>query len=261
MSDYAGNVVVVTGASRGIGKAIAEAFAGAGADTVLAATTQATLAGVAEGIVAAGGRAPLVVAGDLKRLDKCEAVERAVRERFGRCDVLVNCAGATRAGAFVELPDEAWRDGFDLKFFAAVRLSRLLWPMLKTAQGSILNIIGGTARTPDAEFGIGGSVNAALANLTKSLAALGKRDGVRVNAIHPGLTETERYHQILAQRAAATGRPAEQLKAEQIAKSGIRRLGQPEDVAELALFLASRKASHIQGVAIAVDGGGTPGVY
>lgn len=261
MSEFTNKVVVVTGSSRGIGKAIAEAFAREGAQTVLAAATQATLAGVADGIVAAGGLEPLVVAGDLRRLDKCEAVHRAVAERFGRCDVLVHSAGATRAGAFVEMPDEAWRDGFDLKFFAAVRLSRLFWPMLKAAEGRVINIIGGTARTPDAEFGIGGSVNAAMANFNKSLAALGKRDGVNVNAIHPGLTETERYHQILTQRAAASGKPAEELKREQLAKSGIRRLGQPQDVAELALFLASPKASHIQGVAIAVDGGGTPGVY
>ena len=75
------------------------------------------------------------------------------------------------------------------------------------------------------------------------------------------MTETERYHQILQQRAAASGTSAEELRKQQLAKSGIRRLGQPSDVAELALFLCSPKAAHIQGVAIAVDGGGTPGVY
>lgn len=261
MGGFTGKVVVVTGASRGIGKAIAEAFAVEGAQTVLAAATEATLAAAAQGIKAAGGLEPLTIAGDLRLLPKCEAVFHAVGERFGRCDVLIHSAGATKAGAFVDVPDEAWRDGFDLKFFAAVRLTRLFWPMLKASQGRVINIGGGTARTPDAEFGIGGSVNAAMANLTKSLAALGKRDGVNVNAIHPGLTETERYYQILDQRSAATGKSKEDLKQEQMAKSGLRRLAMPQDVAELALFLASAKASHIQGVAIAVDGGGTPGVY
>ncbi len=261
MAEYSGNVVVVTGASRGIGQAIAAAFAREGAETVLSATSAERLTGVASQIVDAGGRAPLVVAGDLRELAACEAVHRAVAQRYGRCDVLVNCAGATRAGAFVELPDDAWRDGYDLKLFAAVRLSRLFWPMLRAAEGRIVNIIGGTARTPDAEFTIGGSVNAAMANLTKSLAALGKREGVNVNAIHPGLTETERYHEILQQRAAASGVAPDELRRQQLARTGIRRLGQPEDVAELALFLASPRAAHIQGVAIAVDGGGTPGVY
>lgn len=263
MNELGGKVVVITGASRGIGRAIAELFASEGAETALAATSEVALSEVAGSIAAGGWRKPLVVSADLRKLESCQAVHREVAAHFGRCDVLVNCAGATRAGAFVDMPDEMWRDGFDLKFFAAMRLSKLFWPLLKAAHGDgrIINIIGGTARTPDAEFGIGGAVNAALANLTKSLAALGKRDGVNVNAIHPGLTETERYHQILEQRAVASGKSLEALRAEQLAKSGIRRLGQPRDVAELALFLASARASHIQGVAIAVDGGGTPGVY
>ncbi len=261
MQDFKGQVVVVTGASRGIGKGIAEAFAREGAQTVLAAATPATLAAAAGAIKAAGGLEPLTVAGDLRQLASCEALHRAVQDRFGRCDVLIHSAGATKAGAFVEMPDDAWRDGFDLKFFAAVRLTKLFWPMLRQVQGRVINIGGGTARTPDAEFGIGGSVNAAMANLTKSLAALGKREGVNVNAIHPGLTETERYYQILEQRAAATGKSPDDLKKDQMAKSGLRRLAKPDDVAELALFLASPKAGHIQGVAIAVDGGGTPGVY
>jgi NAD(P)-dependent dehydrogenase (short-subunit alcohol dehydrogenase family) len=100
-----------------------------------------------------------------------------------------------------------------------------------------------------------------MANFSKGLSGLGKRDGVNVNSILPGLTDTERVQTLFNQRAAATGVTPEQARADQIAKEGLRRLGQPEDVAALAVFLASDAARHIQGTAIAVDGGGTPGVY
>jgi 3-oxoacyl-[acyl-carrier protein] reductase len=134
------------------------------------------------------------------------------------------------ASSFPNLSEEAWQDGFALKFFGCVRLCRLFWPSLKAAHGPVANVIGGAARTPDPEFLIGGSVNAAMHNFTKGLSGLGKRDGVNVNAML-------------------------------VAKDGLARLGKPEDVAALALFLCSERARHIQGTAIAVDGGATPGLY
>jgi NAD(P)-dependent dehydrogenase (short-subunit alcohol dehydrogenase family) len=137
----------------------------------------------------------------------------------------------------------------------------LFWPLLKNAQGRVVNIIGGAARTPDAGFLIGGSVNAAMHNFTKGLSGLGKRDGVNVNAILPGLTETGRVAQLFQQRAAANCTTMETERQVQVEREGLNRLGQPEDVAALALFLCSESARHIQGTAIAVDGGGTPGLY
>ena len=121
-----------------------------------------------------------------------------VNERFKRCDVLVNNAGATKGGKFLEQPDDAWSDGFALKFYAAVRLTRLFWPLLKAAHGNIVNIIGGAARTPGPEFLIGGAVNAAMANFAKGLTALGNRDDININVIHPGQTQTDRVVQLFA---------------------------------------------------------------
>jgi NAD(P)-dependent dehydrogenase (short-subunit alcohol dehydrogenase family) len=174
--------------------------------------------------------------------------------------VLVNNAGATRGGNFFELPDDAFVDGFALKYFAAVRLSRLFWPLLKAAHGNIINIIGAAARTPGADFLVGGSVNSAFANFAKGLAALGNRDDINVNVIHPGLVETDRMVTLYQQFAKAQNKTPEQVREDALKRTGARRIGLPQDVADLALFLASARARHIQGTAISVDGGATPGL-
>jgi len=269
MVEFGGKVVVVTGGSRGIGRAIAAAFTRQGALTVLVASSATNLAAAARAIAAAqeesgdksGAPTPVTVAADLRQLESCEQVAAMVRERFGRCDILVNSAGATRAGNFLELPDAAWLDGYTLKLFGCIRMTRLLWPLLKEANGHVVNIVGGAARTPGAEFLIGASVNAAMANFSKGLSQLGKRDGVNVNVIHPGATDTERTQQLLEQRAAASGKSVEELRREIYTKDGLKRLGHPDDIAALTLFLCSTSARYIQGTAIAVDGGATPGFY
>jgi 3-oxoacyl-[acyl-carrier protein] reductase len=260
MGEFDNKVVVVTGGSRGIGRAIAAAFAREGAQTMLAASSQANLDAAANAIGNSGPK-PLTFAADLKKLDACQALHAFVKDRLGRCDVLVNNAGATRSGNFLELPDEAFSDGFALKYFACVRLSKLFWPMLKEREGRIVNIIGGAARTPDALFLVGGSVNSAMANFSKGLSVLGKKDGVNVNVIHPGLTETDRVTTLFQQRAQASGTTPDAIRKQSMEKDGLRRIGQPEDVAELALFLCTERARHIQGAAIAVDGGQTTGLF
>lgn len=259
--EFAGKVVVISGASRGIGFGIAAAFAARGAQTVLAASSPANLHAAAEAIERGGSLRPDIYAADLRTEAGCQAVFEGVNARFGRCDILVNSAGATRAGAFLELSADAWQDGFALKFFGCVTLCRLFWPLLANARGHVVNIIGGAARTPDPGFLIGGSVNAAMHNFTKGLSGQGKLEGVNVNAILPGLTETGRVEQLFKQRAAASGKTVDEERAAQVAREGLVRLGQPEDVAALAIFLCGESARHIQGTAIAVDGGGTPGVY
>jgi 3-oxoacyl-[acyl-carrier protein] reductase len=259
--EFKDKVVVVTGGSRGIGKAIGAAFARDGAQVVLAASSAANLDAAAKTIKDAGGVAPLTIAADLRTLAGCEQVFKAVNDKFKRCDILVNNAGATKGGNFFELPDEAFLDGFALKYFAAVRLTKLFWPLLKAAHGNIVNIIGGAARTPGAEFLIGGSVNSAFANFSKGLAALGNRDDINVNVIHPGMVETDRVVTLFQQFAKAQNKTPEEVRTESLTKSGTRRIGMPDDVAELALFLASPRARHIQGTAVAIDGGATTGLF
>ena len=144
--ELSGKVAVITGGSRGIGRAIAMSLAARGAQTVLAAKSEANLKKTAAEIAATNAPKPTIVAADLGTAAGCQALFDAVKTAHGRCDILVNSAGATKAGNFLEQSDDIWMDGFALKFFGAVRVSRLFWPMLAAAQGKLINIDGGMAR-------------------------------------------------------------------------------------------------------------------
>jgi NAD(P)-dependent dehydrogenase (short-subunit alcohol dehydrogenase family) len=122
-----------------------------------------------------------------------------------------------------------------------VQMCRLFWPMLKAAQGCVVNIGGGAARSPGADFSIGASVNAAMCNISKALSQLGKRDGVNVNVVHPGATETERFSQLLEQRSKASGKSVDQLKQEATDKDGLRRLGKPGTFPRSLCFTAPKR--------------------
>ncbi|MEZ4620272.1 MAG: SDR family NAD(P)-dependent oxidoreductase [Caldilineaceae bacterium] len=252
---------VITGGSRGIGKAIALQLTQAGCDCLLVARSAENLQAAATELRQATNRRIEICPTDLRTLAGCEAVYALAEQRFGRVDILVNCAGATQGGRFLEQDDSLWEDGFALKFHGAVRLARLFWPMLKVSHGTVVNIIGGAARTPNPDFMIGGAVNAAFVNFSKALAGQGLRDDVNVNAIHPGMTVTERLDELYATRAQLAGTTVEEAKAASVAQQGLRRLGMPEDVAALTVFLCTPAARHIQGTAIAVDGGATSGLY
>ncbi|MEZ4710881.1 MAG: SDR family oxidoreductase [Caldilineaceae bacterium] len=259
MSETKSNrAAVISGGSRGIGRAIAQRLAQDGCDCLLAARSEENLRAAAQQIAQESGRRIEICPTDLRTSAGCEAVYAMTEKTFGQVDILINCAGATQGGRFLEQDDSLWADGFALKFHGAVRLSRLFWPLLTRSHGTVINIIGGAARAPDPDFMIGGAVNAALANFTKALAGLGLRDDVNVNAIHPGMTVTERLDEIFTNRARLANTTVAEAKRASLEKSGVRRLGTPEDVAALVGFLCSPAARHIQGVAIAVDGGAGP---
>ncbi len=237
---------IVTGASRGIGRAIALRLAKEGARVVLAARDSTALGAVVRAIEHAGGAA-IAVPFDLRAPDSVRVLVEAALGAFQRIDILVNNAGATKRGEFAELTEEDWTDGFALKFFGSVRLTRAAWPHLKGQSGSVINIAGVGGRTPGPQFTIGGSVNAALLSFTKALADIGVQDGVQVNAINPGFVRTDRLARILAQTS-----------AEQIVRdSNITRLGEPEDIASLVAFVTSPEGRLLHGSLIDIDGGQT----
>jgi 3-oxoacyl-[acyl-carrier protein] reductase len=251
-----GKIAIVTGASRGIGRAIALRLAQDGATLVLAARTEADLAKVAAEIKSSGGEAT-TVAGDLRDPGVPAALVKAALNAFGAIDIVVNNAGATKRGDFFELTDADWEDGFALKFYGAVRLTRSAWPHLKARRGSVLNIIGSGGRTPSAEFTIGGSVNGACLSFTKAVADIGLQDGVQMNAINPGRVMTNRFQQTLVEEAVHHGGDLSAALQAIVRKSKIVRLGEPEDVANLAAFMVSPQSRYMQGSLIDLDGGQT----
>ena len=246
-------VAIVTGASRGIGRAISEALAAEGMQLVLVARSREQLDEVARSCAGAS----LVHAADLGDAAAPAAAVAAAIDRFGRIDLLVNNAGATKRGDFLALPDADWADGYQLKFFGAMRCCRAAWPHLQATQGSIVNIAGIGGRTGSAEFAIGGSVNAAMMNLTKALADRGVKDGVRVNAINPGSIATERLQMRLKSFAEERGIEATQAEQEMARAFNIARFGDPVEIARVVAFLASPVAAYCQGAIVDVDGGVT----
>ncbi|MBM3765252.1 MAG: SDR family oxidoreductase [Acidobacteria bacterium] len=228
---------IVTGASRGIGRAIAERLMRDGFRVIATGRDEVLLASLNTPSIAL----------DLRDPTSAQALIEFALLKTGRIDVVVNNAGATKRGLFLELSEGDWLDGYSLKLFGAVRVARAAWPHLKAARGSIVNIAGVGGRTPGAEFSIGGSVNAALLSFTKSLAEQGVVDGVQVNAINPGAIRTDR----LRKRLAAIDEDA-------FVKSQlITRVGEPEEVAALVAFLVSSEGRYMHGSLIDIDGGAT----
>src|SRR5260221_2270513 len=188
--ELTGKVALVTGSSRGIGRGVALTLAQEGCDLMLTGRDDAALREVASD-VEKRGRAAKYLAVDLREEKAAAALVAAVEESFGRLDILVNNAGTTKRGDFLSLTDADWADGYALKFFAHVRLSRAAWPLLREARGSLVTIGGTSRRIPLAALTIGRSVDAACPALAQSLTDLGQTDHVQVNTIHPSYVETE----------------------------------------------------------------------
>jgi NAD(P)-dependent dehydrogenase (short-subunit alcohol dehydrogenase family) len=252
-----GKIAIVTGGNRGIGASVATELAREGADLLLVARDGALLDRIAMGIADQFGRRAIAYAADLRHASAAAAIVEACLAAFGRLDVLVNNAGTTRRGHFLSLTESDWEEGYAVKLHGYVRMSRAAWPALRQSKGTIVNIVGAGSRIGTAEFTIGGSVNAALLNLTKALADLGRTEGVRVNAINPGRTQTERLARNLDRLAAEAGISRDEAEAKLLADTGIARFGQPEEIGWLAAYLASPRASFIHGSIVEIDGGET----
>jgi 3-oxoacyl-[acyl-carrier protein] reductase len=252
----AGRVACVTGASRGIGRAIALELARRGADVLVTARDAARLAEVAATVRGLGRRVE-VVAADLREPAVAARIVEASAGALGGLDILVNNAGATKRGDFLQLTDEDWLDGYALKLHGAVRLTRLAWPHLRARGGSVVNIAGVGGRTPGPDFTLGGSVNGALLTFTKGLADAGVRDGVQVNAINPGYVRSDRFNARMRQRIAVTGETVAEAEARVVTEAQSTRLGEPEDIAHLVAFLVSPEARYVHGALLDADGGQT----
>ena len=251
-----GKVAIVTGASKGIGKAIAQELAQEGVRVILCARGQALLEEVAVAIRQQTDTQVLPVPADLSSLDGVRMLVRRTREHFGTVDILVNNAGAIRSGSLLSKPDEDWLTDWSLKVFGYIRLAREVFPIMQEKGGGrIINIIGTAGRQPNANYLAGGGANAALMNMTKALADEGAPHNILVNAINPGPIRTERWDSLMSQMSMAQGRTPQEVEAAWLQANPLQRPGEPHEVAGLAVFLASERASYINGVIVPIDGG------
>ena len=246
-----GKVVLVTGASKGIGYACAQAFASEGARVAIVSRSAANLA-------IARNKLPdaLAITGDMTdATDAARAIDEA-EQALGPLDVLVNSAGAARRYAPDDLSAEAWHAAMDAKFFSYIHPTDAVGRrMVARGRGAIVNIIGAGGKTASPVHLPGGSANAALMLATVGLAAAWGPKGVRVNGINPGGTLTGRVQEGLQAESRMTGLAAAELLEQQQARIPLRRLGSPEEIAEVALFLASARASYVTGAIVPMDGG------
>lgn len=256
--ELGGKTAIVTGASQGIGAAIAGVLAEEGVDVCLVARNKENLEAVAKGIKSRTNRKVVTHAADLMDPKApAEAVKAAV-DAFGRLDIVVNNAGATKRGSFFELADEDWVAGFGLKFFATMRMTRAAWPHLKASQGAIVNIIGVGSRVAQADYTIGGPVNSALVNFTKATADAARTEGIRINAINPGHIRTSRLEKRIDTAMARFG-TKDRAEAERrlVAEYAINRYGEPHEIGWLVAYLCSSRAGFMHSSIIDIDGGMT----
>jgi NAD(P)-dependent dehydrogenase (short-subunit alcohol dehydrogenase family) len=253
----AGKVAIVTGGSKGIGRATALGLIAEGASVLVCARGQEALDEVVSAVGSASRERIAAIAADLTDGAAIKRVVAHCVEQFGRVDILINNAGSARPGEFLKLDDHAWIDDWQLKFFGYVRMAREVLPhMERQGGGVILNVIGAAAMNPRRSYMIGGAANAALNHFTKALADEGVKAGVRVVGINPGPILTER---LLKMRTGLT-QSAEAADEAFRKMTPLGRVGKVEEVADLVTFLVSERAAFIHGANITIDGGYTQGL-
>jgi NAD(P)-dependent dehydrogenase (short-subunit alcohol dehydrogenase family) len=251
-------IVVVTGGSKGIGFACAEAFVSEGARVAIVSRDAANLA-AAVAKLGTHEHAPIAVRADMTRAGEAERMAAEVERDLGPIDVLVNSAGAARRYAPDDLDAAAWHAAMDAKYFSYIHpIDAVLRRMVVRGHGAIVNIIGQGGKVATPVHLPGGAANAALMLATAGLAAAFARKGVRINGINPGGTLTGRVQEGLAAEAKMTGLPEAELLARNQARIPLGRLGTPEEVARVALFLGSDAASYVTGAIVPMDGASNP---
>lgn len=255
-----GKVALITGGSLGLGRAMAMRFAEAGAAVAITARGVDALESARQDVQAAGGgNKVLAHAADVSQADQCAALHAAVTDQLGPIDILVNNAGTSQRGPFLQVSDALWQNDFDLKLFAAIRLSRMVLPgMQERKWGRIINVLNTGAKAPPAEGAPTAVTRAAGMALTKVLAGEAAKDNVLVNALLVGLIDSHQ-HEVKHQAASTDKSYDEFLQGMSDAnKIPLGRVGRAEEFADVACFMASDRASYLSGVAINVDGGRSP---
>lgn len=251
-----GKVALVTAASRGLGRATAEALASEGASLVICARGDAALEEARNAIAERTSAEVDMVVADVSTAEGIAAVWQRTQQRFGRVDVLVTNAGGPPSGLFESHDWNVWQRAVELTLRSAVELARLVLPGMKQRRwGRILNITSIAVKQPVDGLILSNSIRAAVTGFARTLANEVAPYGVTVNNLMPGFTRTDRVEQLNADTAAREGITVADVAHRIEAQIPMRRLGEPNEFAALAAFLASDQAAYITGQSIAVDGG------
>ena len=254
-----GRKAFITGASRGIGRTIAQAFAAEGVHLALFGRDEERCKAVAEDLQARhSGLKVVVIRLDFEAPHTIKKAVDAAAKRLRGVDILVNCAGGAYRGRLSEIPDDMWERYFKVKPLGLVRMTRETLPHLKQSdQGRVINISGTRGREPEAHSMMSGPINFGTLSLTKAMANELGPFGITVNAIAPGSTATRRWTELVNITARERGTTVAEAEKYLLREVPLGKVITPEAIADLAVFLASARASLISGTAINVDGGRT----
>jgi NAD(P)-dependent dehydrogenase (short-subunit alcohol dehydrogenase family) len=261
-----GKTALITGASQGIGLAIARALLAEGVSVVITSRTTERLQQAAAALrdqpasASAADRPRLhAIVADLGLRSEVERLAHQTEQQLGHVDILVNSASAAGSGPFFQMTDEALVEIWQVKALGYMRLVRALAPgMMQRRSGNIVNIVGGTARTPTLDFIPGSMVNAALVNFTRGISRELASYGVRINSVSPGWTMTERQERSFEMEAAARKVPVQEIERLRSRSVPLRRLVAGDEIAALTLLLVSDRLPSMTGEDIVIDGGATP---
>ncbi|HEV2955913.1 MAG TPA: short-chain dehydrogenase/reductase [Xanthobacteraceae bacterium] len=247
----AGKTALITGASKGIGRATANAMAEEGCNVVLVARTAADLKAAQAEIARKSNVRVDVFAADLSESANVDKIAAA----FPGVDILVNNAGAIPGGNIIEIDEKRWRAAWDLKVFGYINMCRAFYALMKKrGAGVIVNVIGAAAQTKDPDYICGVAGNASLAAFSQSLGSASVRDGVRVVALHPGPVATDRLVTLMRKKAQdKTGDPENWRDLVKPLPFG--RAAQPEEIASAITFLASERSGYTSGSVVTIDAG------
>jgi 3-oxoacyl-[acyl-carrier protein] reductase len=255
-------VAIVAASSQGLGKAVAMGLAREGAKLALCARTETTLNAAAEEIRAATGTEVFSKRVDVTDYEQVRAFVAETAKRFGRVDICVTNAGGPPAKPFAATTVEDWQNGVNLNLMSTLYFAREVLPLMqKRKWGRLITITSASVKQPIDNLILSNSVRAAVSGLVKSLSNEYARDNVLVTNACPGYTMTARLDELSGKLAAAEGVAPQQIQERWAAMIPMRRLGQPEEFANLVVFLASERSSYITGVSVAVDGGFIKGIY